>query len=134
MSPFRRFWSYLDGLQHRTAVKVVLTVIAAAVVVAVFGRTWWIANDARSRFNDVVEVLRQANSVSKEAAPRQHRNSMSGEMQTYALAPPPPSPPSPLPSPPPPPHAPATARSKREFTRDSCRPWPTQLPWLPAVC
>lgn len=67
MSPFRRFWSYLDGLQHRTAVKVVLTVIAAAVVVAVFGRTWWIANDARSRFNDVVEVLRQANSVSKEA-------------------------------------------------------------------
>ena len=67
MNPLKRLWSSLDAFQHRTSAKIVLTVLAAAVVIGVFGRTWWIASDARSRFNDVVEVLRQANVVSKEA-------------------------------------------------------------------
>lgn len=67
MNPIKRSWSTLDALQHRTSVKIVLTTIAVVVIAGVFGRTWWIAGDARSRFNDVVEVLRLANTVSKEA-------------------------------------------------------------------
>ncbi len=67
MKPVKRLWSLLDGLQHRTAVKIALSVIAAVVVLGVFGRIWWVSSDARTRFNDVVEVLREANIVSQEA-------------------------------------------------------------------
>lgn len=59
MSLFRAIWSRLDDAQHRRPVKVILSVLAVVLVAATFGRLWWIAADARDRFDDVVETLRQ---------------------------------------------------------------------------
>lgn len=59
MSLLRAIWSRLDDAQHRRSVKVVLSVLAVLVVAVTFGRMWWIATDARDRFDDVVETLRE---------------------------------------------------------------------------
>ena len=60
MKLLRRAWAAVDELQKRPVVRVVLTVVALIAVGATFGRVYIAAEDARSRFNEVVEVLREA--------------------------------------------------------------------------
>ena len=61
MSLLRAIWGRLDDLQRRTPIRVVLSILSLAAVLAVFGTTWWTAADARDRFDSVVEVLREVN-------------------------------------------------------------------------
>ncbi len=61
MTLLRAIWGRLDDLQHRTGVRIALTVLSLAAVLAVFGTSWWTAADARDRFDSVVEVLREVN-------------------------------------------------------------------------
>jgi len=61
VSLLRAIWGRLDDLQHRTPIRVVLSILSLAAVLAVFGTTWWTAADARDRFDSVVEVLREVN-------------------------------------------------------------------------
>lgn len=58
MSLLRSTWSRLDDLQHRRSIKIALSILAVVVVAITFGRLWWVAADARDRFDDVVETLR----------------------------------------------------------------------------
>ncbi|MEE2972048.1 MAG: hypothetical protein VX672_02895 [Planctomycetota bacterium] len=67
MKALRRVWARLDDLQRLLAAKVVLTILVTAVVATTFGRVWSAAADARNRFDEVVEVLRQANLLEQEA-------------------------------------------------------------------
>jgi len=61
VSLLRAIWGRLDDLQRRTPIRVVLSILSLAAVLAVFGTTWWTAADARDRFDSVVEVLREVN-------------------------------------------------------------------------
>jgi hypothetical protein len=63
----RKIWGVLDEVQHRSMTKIVLTVLAVLVVGVVFGRVWFEAGAARDRFDDVIEVLREANSLEMDA-------------------------------------------------------------------
>ncbi|MHC4793285.1 MAG: hypothetical protein ACYTDE_03180, partial [Planctomycetota bacterium] len=67
MKTIRKIWGVLDEIQHRTTAKIVLSVLAVIVVSAVFGKTWFEADAARTRFDDVIEVLREANSIEMDA-------------------------------------------------------------------
>ncbi|MCP4833299.1 MAG: ABC transporter permease [Phycisphaera sp.] len=67
MTLLRRAWRAVDEAQQRTVVRVVLTVLALLVIGGTFGRAYVAAEDARSRFDDVVEVLREANSIEQDA-------------------------------------------------------------------
>ncbi|MCP4068096.1 MAG: hypothetical protein GY741_07430 [Phycisphaeraceae bacterium] len=67
MKTIRKIWGVLDEVQHRSTAKIVLTVLAVLVVGAVFGKIWLEAGAARARFDDVVEVLRDANSIEMDA-------------------------------------------------------------------
>ena len=67
MKLLRRAWAAVDEMQKRPVVRVVLTVVALIAVGATFGRVYIAAEDARSRFNEVVEVLREANSIEQDA-------------------------------------------------------------------
>ncbi|MBC04361.1 MAG: hypothetical protein CMJ34_13825 [Phycisphaerae bacterium] len=67
MTLLRRTWRLLDDLQHRPIAKVVLTIVALIAVGATFGRVYMAAEDARTRFDEVVEVLREANSLEQDA-------------------------------------------------------------------
>lgn len=67
MSLLRAIWARLDEGQHRRMVKVVLSMLALVVVVSTFGRLWWVAADARSRFDDVLETLSLVNRESDDA-------------------------------------------------------------------
>ena len=67
MKTIRKIWNALDEVQQRSGAKIVLTILAVLVVVGVFGKVWLEAGAARARFDDVVEVLREANSIEMEA-------------------------------------------------------------------
>ncbi len=67
MSLLKRSWERLDDLQDRLLVKISLTVLVLLMVAGGFGRVWFAAEDARERFNGVVEVLREANKLEMEA-------------------------------------------------------------------
>ena len=83
MSLLKSIWARLDDLQHRVPVKVTLSVIALIAIVAVFGRTWWQAVDARARFDDVVDVLREVNRNADD--PVTTRLLDSGEIELHGL-------------------------------------------------
>ncbi len=61
MSLLKSIWARLDDLQNRWSVKVTLSALALVAVSLVFGSTWWSAVDARARFDDLVDVLREVN-------------------------------------------------------------------------
>jgi ABC-type transport system involved in multi-copper enzyme maturation permease subunit len=61
VSLLRSIWAWLEDLQHRTPIRVALSVVAVVVVVSFFGYAWWAASDARDRFDSVVDVLRGVN-------------------------------------------------------------------------
>ena len=68
MTLLRRTWRLLDDVQRRPIAQVVLTILALLLVGATFGRAYVAAMDARGKFDQVVEVLRE---VLREVAQRQ---------------------------------------------------------------
>ncbi|MEE2895831.1 MAG: ABC transporter permease subunit [Planctomycetota bacterium] len=67
MTLLRRTWRLLDDVQRRPIAQVVLTIVALLLVGATFGRAYVAAMDARGKFDQVVEVLREANSIEQDA-------------------------------------------------------------------
>ncbi len=66
MNLLRRAWAVIDDAQRRPMVRIVLTALAVVMVAGVFGRVYLAAEDVRSRYDAVVEVLRQANSIEQD--------------------------------------------------------------------
>ena len=67
MTALKKFWRILEELQTRMLTKLILSGLAIAATLIVFGSIWSQATDVRARFDGVVAVLREANAVTKDA-------------------------------------------------------------------
>jgi ABC-type transport system involved in multi-copper enzyme maturation permease subunit len=63
----KKIWRVLEDLQTRMLTKLVLSGLALVAVIVIFGSIWSQATEARTRFDAVVAVLREADAVSENA-------------------------------------------------------------------
>ena len=67
MTVIKKIWQILEDLQKKVLTKLVLSGLALTATLVVFGSIWNQATDARSRFDGVVAVLREADALAKNA-------------------------------------------------------------------
>jgi hypothetical protein len=67
VTPIKKIWRILEDFQKKILTKLVLSGLALTATLVVFGSIWNEANDARTRFDGVVAVLREADALAKNA-------------------------------------------------------------------